>query len=73
MKENKYLFRDTCGGYTQYLGEGRMGARRKIEYNVRVRMKRGEETENKASMISNVSLIRSEAEVHYESPPRLYL
>lgn len=50
-----------------------MGARRKIEHNVRVRMKRGEETENKASMISNVSLIRSEAEVHYESPPRLYL
>lgn len=34
---------------------------------------RGEETKKKASMISNASVIRSEAEVHYETPLRLYL
>lgn len=34
---------------------------------------RPKKTEKKASMVSNVSVIRSEAKDHYETPLRLYL
>lgn len=61
--------------YTRYTRDMRqMG--NTAEYSVFVcieERERERETQKKASMISNTSVIRSEADVHYETPFRLYI